>query len=219
MKTFDSALQEKIQKAGNIAVVVVDDAAKAAPLAEALYEGGIRVMELTLRTPAALEALRVAVKAIPEMAIGAGTVLTPDQVRQAQDAGAAFAVAPGFNPRVVKTAIETELSFAPGVMTPSEIEGAVEMGCTLLKFFPAGSLGGLKTLSTMAAPYLHLNLRYIPLGGITAETTAEYLRHPIIAACGGSWIATTDLIRNSDWGAIRANAKTATDIARTTRDL
>ena len=214
MNIFDPKLQAVIQTAGNIAVVVVDDAAKAAPLAQALYEGGVRIMELTLRTPAAISAIEIVTQEFSEMIVGAGTVLSPVQLRQARDAGAAFAVAPGFNPRVVTAAFETGLSFAPGVMTPSELEGAVEMGCTLLKFFPAGTLGGVKALTAIAAPYLHLDLRYIPLGGITADTTADYLKLPIVAACGGSWIATPELIRNGDWDAIRANATTATEIAR-----
>ena len=217
MNTFDVSLSEKIQKFGNIAVLVLEDANKAAPLAHALYEGGIRVLELTLRTPTALDALRVVVKEIPELIVGAGTVLTPDQVKQAQDAGAAFAVAPGFNPRVVQAAKTAGLSFAPGIMTPSEIEAALELECRLLKFFPAGSLGGLKTLVTLSAPYNHLGLRYIPLGGLTPETTGEYLKNPIVAACGGSWIATAELIRNADWEGVRRNAQMATGIAKEVR--
>jgi len=217
MPTFDPKLQETIQKSGNIAVLILDDAKKAVPLARALLEGGVNVMELTLRTPAALEALRTVTREVPEMIVGAGTVLSPDQVRQAQDAGAAFAVAPGLNPRVVTVAVECGLSFAPGVMTPSEIEQTIELDCRLLKFFPAGALGGLKTLTTLTAPYNHLNLRYIPLGGLTPETTGEYLKNKIVAACGGSWIATAELIKNEDWGAIRKNAQMASEIAKTAR--
>lgn len=217
MSIFDTSLSEKIQAHGNIAVLVLEDIQKAAPLAHALYDGGVRVLELTLRTPAALAALRAMVQEIPDLIVGAGTVLTPDQLLQAQDAGAAFAVAPGFNPRVVQAAKNAGLSFAPGIMTPSDIEAAVEHDCRLLKFFPAGPLGGLKTLLAMSAPYNHLGLRYIPLGGLTPETTAEYLKHPIIAACGGSWIATAELIRNADWEAIRKNAQRATDIVTSLR--
>jgi len=217
MSTFNNSLSEKIQKFGNIAVLILEDASKAAPLAHALYDGGVRVLELTLRTPTALDALKAVVKEIPELIVGAGTVLTPDQVKQAQDAGAAFAVAPGFNPRVVQAAKTAGLSFAPGIMTPSEIEAAVELECKLLKFFPAGALGGLKTLVTLTAPYNHLGLRYIPLGGLTPETTAEYLKNANVAACGGSWIATAELIRNADWDAIRKNAQIATGIAKEIR--
>ena len=217
MPAFDVKLQGMIEKSGNVAVLVLEDARKAAPLARALLEGGVKVLELTLRTPAALEALATVAREVPEIVVGAGTVLSPDQVRQAQDAGAAFAVAPGLNPRVVKAAAECGLSFAPGVMTPSEIEQAIELDCKLLKFFPAGALGGLKTLTTLTAPYHHLNLRYIPLGGLTPETTGDYLKNKIVAACGGSWIATAELIKNEDWNAIRENAKKATEIAKAIR--
>jgi 2-dehydro-3-deoxyphosphogluconate aldolase/(4S)-4-hydroxy-2-oxoglutarate aldolase len=217
MSAFDPTLAATIQRAGNIAVLVLDDVAKAVPLANALLDGGVQVLELTLRTPAALEALCAVAREVPEMIVGAGTVLTPEQLAQAADAGAAFAVAPGLNPRVVRAAAERGLSFAPGVMTPSEIEQAVELGCTLLKFFPAGALGGLKTLTTMAAPYQHLGLRYIPLGGLTPETTADYLKSKLVAACGGSWIATSDLIAAGDWSRIRDNARRATEIAASAR--
>lgn len=217
MPAFDPTLAASIQRAGNIAVLVLEDAAKAVPLANALLDGGVQVLELTLRTPAALDALRAVAREVPEMIVGAGTVLSPEQLAQAADAGAAFAVAPGLNPRIVRAAAERGLSFAPGIMTPSEIEQAVELGCTLLKFFPAGALGGLKTLTTMAAPYQHLGLRYIPLGGLTPETTADYLKSKLVSACGGSWIATSELIAASDWTRIRDNARRATEIAAACR--
>lgn len=217
MNIFNTALATKISSCGNIAVVVLDDASKAVKLAKTLLEGGVNVMELTLRTPAALDALGKIVQAVPGMIVGAGTVLTLEQLKQAKAAGAAFAVAPGFNPRIVSAAKEAKFSFAPGVMTPSEIEGAVELGCRLLKFFPASVIGGLKAIKTLVAPYNHLGLKYIPLGGLTPETTAEYLACPLIAACGGSWIAPTKLIAAGDWDAIRANAAKATEIARVAR--
>ncbi len=217
MDTFNPALAKTLTDAGNIAVVIIDDADAAVTLATTLLEGGVSVMELTLRTPAALAALAAVARSVPEMTVGAGTVLTPAQVLQARDAGAAFAVAPGFNPRVVDAAIDAGISFAPGVMTPSEIEGAVEHGCRLLKYFPAGVIGGLKAIETLAAPYKHLGLLYIPLGGLTPETTGDYLASPLIAACGGSWIAPPRLIAAGDWAAIRANAEQATAIARQAR--
>ncbi len=213
MNVFDAELAGRIASCGNIAVVVLDDPEKADPLADALLEGGVNVMELTLRTPAALEALEKVASKRPEMIVGAGTVLTCDQLRRAREAGAAFAVAPGFNRNIVQAARDMKFSFAPGVMTPSEIEGAVEMGCKLLKFFPAGVIGGLKAIKTLVAPYNHLGLRYIPLGGLTPETTAEYLSCPLIAACGGSWIAPSKLISSGDWKTICANASLAAEIA------
>ena len=146
MNIFAPALEKKIAASGNIAVVVIDDAAKALPLAEALLAGGVDVMELTLRTPVALDAIRAIAGRVKGMLVGAGTVLTPTQLKQVSDAGAAFAVAPGFNPRVVAAAKEMGFSFAPGVMTPSEIEGALEAGCRLLKYFPAGVVGRLRAM-------------------------------------------------------------------------
>lgn len=214
---FDPALASRIQAAANVAVLVLEDAAAAVPLAEALLAGGVTVMELTLRTPAALKALSAVASAVPAMTVGAGTVLTPEQVRQARDAGAAFAVAPGLNPAVVRAAAEIGLSFAPGIMTPSEIERSIELGCRLLKFFPAESVGGLAMLKNMAAPYQHLGLRYIPLGGLKPENTGAYLRSPLVAACGGSWICSKEQIAARDWKAIRANAEQATRLAREAR--
>lgn len=216
-EVFDSTLADNITKCGNIAVVVIDEADKVLPLADALLEGGVNVMELTLRTPSALDALRIVTKERPEMIVGAGTVLTYDQLKAAQDAGASFAVAPGFNERIVKAAIDANFNFAPGVMTPSEIEGAVWLGCKLLKYFPAGVMGGLKAIKTLAAPYTHLGLKYIPLGGLTPDTTEEYLASPLIAACGGSWIAPNKLIKDCDWAKIKENAALATSLVKKVR--
>lgn len=217
MSVFNEGLAAKVAECGNIAVVVLEDSSKALALADALLEGGVKVMELTLRTPAALEAIAEVAAKRPEMIVGAGTVLTLEQLEAAKNAGAAFAVAPGFNPRIVSAAKEMGFSFAPGVMTPSEIEGAVELGCKLLKFFPAGAIGGLKAIKTLVAPYNHLGLKYIPLGGLNPETTEEYLASPLIAACGGSWIAPGKLINADDWASIKANAALATELVKKIR--
>ena len=166
-------------------------------------------MELTLRTPAAFDALVEIRRNVPEMVAGIGTILTVEQLARAKDCGAAFGVAPGCNPRLLAAAREAGLSFGPGVATPTEIEIAVEHGCRLLKFFPAEAQGGLSYLRAMAAPYVHLGLRYIPLGGLTAGNAAAYLADPLIAAIGGSWIAPRDLIKANDWDAITANAREA----------
>ena len=210
---FPSPLHKRIEDAKVVAVLVIDDARHAVPLARALLRGGIGVMELTLRTEAALPALRAIVAEVPDMLAGIGTVLTPDQVDQAQAAGAAFAVSPGLNSKVVEHARRQGLPFAPGIMTPSDIERAIELGCRTLKFFPSESSGGLKHLASMAAPYLHLNLDFIPLGGLNAMNMTEYLRSPLISAIGGSWIAKRHLINNRDWTAIEANAREARQIA------
>lgn len=203
------SIKTRISEAGIVAVLVIDDAANAVGLARALLAGGIGVMELTLRTDAALDSLRTIRAEAPEMLAGIGTVLTPAQVHAAKDAGAAFAVAPGFNPRVVGAARDAELPFAPGICTPSDIEGALEFGCNVLKFFPAESCGGLKRLNDMAAPYAHLGLRYIPLGGINAGNLASYVASPLVAAVGGSWLAKRETIAARGWDAIAANAREA----------
>ena len=210
---FPSDLHNSLKNAKVVAVLVIDDAQHAVPLAHALLRGGIGVMELTLRTEAALPALRAIAAEVPDMLAGIGTVLTPGQVDQAQDAGAAFAVSPGLNATVVEHAHRKGLPFAPGIMTPSDIERALELGCRTLKFFPSESSGGLKHLASMAAPYLHLGLDFIPLGGLNAMNMGDYLRSPLISAIGGSWIAKRHLINNRDWAAIEANALEARQIA------
>jgi 2-dehydro-3-deoxyphosphogluconate aldolase/(4S)-4-hydroxy-2-oxoglutarate aldolase len=211
---FDQTLADKISAAGVVAVLVIDDASDAVPLARALLAGGIEVMELTLRTPVALEALRAIRRDVPEMTAGIGTILTVDQLHEAREAGAVFGVSPGCNPRLLAAARETGFSFGPGIATPSDIEAALEHGAKLLKFFPAEQLGGLPYLRAMAAPYAHLGLRYIPLGGLTAANAGSYLDDPLIAAIGGSWIAPREAIKARDWTTIEANARAARDIAR-----
>lgn len=216
---FPAALQGQIAELGVVAVVVIDDASRSVPLARALLEGGVGAMELTLRTEASLEALRQIRDSVPEMIVGCGTVLGTSQVDQVLAAGAAFGVAPGLNPRVVRHAIESGLPFAPGVLTPSEVEQAIEMGCRLLKFFPAESSGGLDYLRTMAAPFRHLGVKFIPLGGLNARNTAAYLRErDLIAAIGGSWLAPKDALKEGDWDLIRTLAREVSDLAQGARN-
>lgn len=212
-RLFDEQKQLALDNAGVVAVLMVDSEQDAVPLAEALLEGGVRVMELTLRTDAAWGALANILRGAPDMMAGMGTVLTPDQVMRAQGEGAAFAVSPGFNARVVQQALESGLSFAPGIMTPSDIEAALEFGARLLKFFPCEPAGGLPYLKSMAAPYLHLGVRFIPLGGVNEANLSTYLNDPLIAAIGGSWIAPRDLIKDRNWKQITANARQAMKIA------
>jgi 2-dehydro-3-deoxyphosphogluconate aldolase/(4S)-4-hydroxy-2-oxoglutarate aldolase len=202
-------LLERLSTCGVIAVLVVDEAKSALPLARALLDGGIDAMELTLRTPAAIEAVHTVCRDVPEMLAGIGTILQPDQVRQVAEAGAAFGVAPGLNPQVVRAAQEAGLPFAPGIATPSELEGALELGCRDVKFFPAEPSGGLAYLKSIAAPYAHLGCKFIPLGGLTQENIATYLAAPLVLAVGGSWVATRDLIRDEAWSTIRERASAA----------
>lgn len=204
---FKKELAERIRKEGVIAVVLLDRIEDAVPLCDALMEGGVNAIELTLRTPVAFDAAEEIKKSRPEMCLGLGTVLGRDQVSRATDVGVDFAVAPGCNPKIISYAQEKSLSFAPGIMTPTDVEMALELGCTDLKFFPAETSGGMKHLNSLAAPYLHLGLSFVPLGGVNISNAADYLKSPIISAVGGSWVAKRDLIQNRDWKAITDNAE------------
>ncbi len=206
-----------LETAGVLAVLVIDDAADAVPLAKALLAGGINAMELTLRTEAAMDALNAIRQAVPDMSVGIGTILTTEQVQQVATAGATFGVSPGVNPRVVEAASASGLPFAPGVATPTDIELALSLGCRRLKFFPAEPSGGLGYLRSIAAPYNHLGLKYIPLGGVSLKNMAEYLADPLIAAVGGSWLAPRDAIANRDWAQIEKNARDARSAVDTVR--
>lgn len=214
---FGRKRADTLKSKGVIAVMVIDDADDAVPVARTLIEGGVTAMELTLRTPAAMDALARIIAEVPEMQAGVGTILTPEQVAQVKASGADFGVSPGLNRRVVEAAIAAGLPFAPGFSTASEIEAAVELGCKVLKFFPAENLGGLKYLDSVNAPYGHLGLGYIPLGGLNAQNLAAWLEKDYILAVGGSWIAPRNLIARKDWDSIRANASQAMKIFRDVR--
>ncbi len=211
---FNEKLTKKIENCGVIAVLVIDEVKDAVPLAKALLAGGIDVMELTLRTPAAIGALKEIIANVPEMTAGIGTILTPEQVDEVKTAGAAFGVAPGLNPRVLTRAKEVGLPFAPGICTPSDIEAALEFNCRMLKFFPAETCGGLKHLKSMAAPYQHLGLKFVPLGGLKQDNLATYLSDPLILAAGGSWLAKRDVIKANDWKAITSAAAKASETVK-----
>lgn len=206
---FPPDVRQRLAHSGVIAVLVIDRVQDAVPLAQALRDGGIDVMELTLRTPAALDALVAIRRDVPEMLAGIGTILTPQQVTEVHAAGAAFGVAPGLNPRVVEAARAAGLPFAPGIATPSELEAALELGCAEMKFFPVEPLGGLDYLRSVAAPYLHRDVRFIPLGGLKPAQIAPYLNEPAVLAVGGSWLAPRPLIQAADWPAIRELAAAA----------
>lgn len=197
-----------------VPVAVIEREADAVPIARALLAGGLSTLELTLRTPAALSCIRAIRREVPDLKVGAGTVLTPAQVREVAEAGAFFAVAPGLNPRVVSTARIRGLPFYPGVMTPSDVEHALELGCTLQKFFPASVAGGLDMIKALAGPYGHTGLKLIPLGGVTAQNMKEYLAHPLVAAVGGSWLVDKKLVAAQDWTGITRLAAEAAAIAR-----
>jgi 2-dehydro-3-deoxyphosphogluconate aldolase/(4S)-4-hydroxy-2-oxoglutarate aldolase len=210
-------LTRHLHHTGVIAVLMIDRAEDAVPLARALLAGGVTVIELTLRTDAALECLRRIRADVPEMTIGVGTILTPQQANDAKEAGASFGVAPGMNPRVVAEAKRIGLPFAPGVCTPTDIELAIEAGCKLLKFFPSEPSGGLAYLRVISAPFMHLGVQFIPLGGVGPANAAQYLQEPSVLALGGSWLAPKDLIAKGDWAAITKLAREASDIVKQVR--
>lgn len=216
-EAFPQSLQVSVRNTGVIAVLMLDEADSAVPLARALLAGGVNCVELTLRTPAALEALRRIRGEVPEMQVGAGTVLTPAQVAEVKAAGAAFGVAPGMNPRVVAAARDAGLPFAPGVCTPTDIELALEQGCRVLKFFPSEPCGGLPYLRTIAAPFAHLGVQYIPLGGVGVGNAEEYLKEPSVLALGGSWLASRAAIQRQMWDEITTHARQAVRVVQRVR--
>lgn len=205
---------DRIASARIVPVVVLDREEDAEPLAEALIAGGLEVMEITFRTAAAAGAIRRIASRFPQILLGAGTLLEPDQVRRARDAGAVFGLAPGLNPRIVETARECGLGFAPGVMTPSEVEQAMALGCKVLKFFPAGNAGGPAMLKALAGPYGHTGVRFIPTGGVTADNLTDYLKLPIVAAVGGSWMVDKSLVAAGNWAEITRLTQAALAAAR-----
>lgn len=182
-----------------VPVVVLDRAEAAEPLAEALLAGGLDIMEITFRTAAAEDSIRRIANRFPEILLGAGTLLDADQVRQAKDAGAVFGLAPGFNPTTIAAARDGGLEFSPGVMTPTEVEQALALGCKLLKFFPAEAAGGVAMLKSLAGPYAHTGVKFIPTGGVTSANLVNYLKLPVVAAIGGSWMVDQKLIQEGNW--------------------
>ena len=192
-----------------IPVIVIDNANDAEPLAEALLKGGMDVIEVTCRTAAAPEALARIKKAFPEMLLGAGTVVTQDQAQMCIDTGVSFGLAPGLNPDTVEFFNENNTLFIPGIMTPSEIEAGLALGCKLLKFFPAGAAGGVEMLKNLGAPYGPLGVKFCPTGGLKLDNMNDYLSLPIVSAIGGSWLATKQQIADKQWDLITQQVKDA----------
>ena len=193
-----------------IPVVAIQDVGHALPLADALIRGGLPCAEITFRTAAAAAAIEAIAKR-GDIDVGAGTVLKVDQVKQAVDAGATFIVSPGFNPKVVGYCIDNHIAITPGVSNPTDIEMALDFGLEILKFFPAEAFGGLKTLKAMSAPYTMM--RFIPTGGIGPDNVLDYLKHPKVAACGGSWMVKSDLIAGGQFERITELTREAVAIA------
>ncbi|MCR5342666.1 MAG: bifunctional 4-hydroxy-2-oxoglutarate aldolase/2-dehydro-3-deoxy-phosphogluconate aldolase [Butyrivibrio sp.] len=208
-------IREKLGKIGIIPVVVLEDAKDAKPLGDALMKGGLPAAEVTFRTDAAEEAIKIMSKEFPDMLVGAGTVLTCEQADRAVAAGAKFIVAPGFNPTVVKHCIEKGYPVAPGVQTPSEMEQAMELGLDFVKFFPAEPAGGLPMIKAVAAPYT--NLTFMPTGGINKDNVRDYLGFKKIVACGGTWMVKNDLIKSGDFAKIEDMTREAAEIVKEIR--
>ncbi|WP_044916849.1 bifunctional 4-hydroxy-2-oxoglutarate aldolase/2-dehydro-3-deoxy-phosphogluconate aldolase [Butyrivibrio sp. WCE2006] len=208
-------IKEKFTKIGIIPVVVLDDVKDAHPLGKALMNGGLPAAEVTFRTEAAEEAIRIMSKDFPDMLVGAGTVLTCEQADRAMAAGAKFIVAPGFNPTVVKHCLEKGYPVTPGVQTPSEMEQAMELGLDFVKFFPAEPAGGLAMIKACAAPYT--KLKFMPTGGINKDNVRDYLGYNKIVACGGTWMVKGDLIKAGNFAEVEEMTRQAAEIVKEIR--
>lgn len=208
---------ETVARHGVVPVVTIESVETAVPLADALIEGGLPLVEITFRTAAAADVIEAIRRARPEMLVGAGTVVTVENLQTAIAAGAQFGVAPGLNPAIVEQADLAGLPFVPGVCTPSEIERAMSLGCKWLKFFPSEVLGGAATIQAMTAPFGHLELRLIPSGGVTLDNMAGYLRTPMVAAVGATSIAKKDDLASGNWAEIRRRCKQAAAIVAEVR--
>ena len=206
---------EQIQEIGIVPVVVLNDAKDAEPLAKALCDGGLACAEVTFRTAAAEESIRIMSEKFPDMLVGAGTVLTTEQVDRAVAAGAKFIVSPGLNPRIVKYCVDKGILITPGCANPSDIEQALEQGLEVVKFFPAEAAGGLKMIKAMAAPYV--GVKFMPTGGINQNNVRAYLAYDRILACGGSWMVKSDLVDAGKFDEIEKLARECVDIVKESR--
>lgn len=208
-------LEEQFYDFAVVPVVVLEDAKDAVPLVEALVKGGLPCAEVTFRTDAAEESIRLMCEKYPEMLVGAGTVLTTEQVDRAVAAGAKFIVSPGFDAEIVDYCLKKEISVLPGCITPSEVAQAVKRGLKTVKFFPAEQAGGLPMIKAMAAPYTML--KFMPTGGISTKNLKDYLGFDKIICCGGSWMVKGDLIKNKEFDKIAEMTKEAVELAASVR--
>lgn len=208
-------ISSKIHDLGIVPVVVLNDEKNAAPLAEALCKGGLPCAEVTFRTNAAEESIRIMTAAHPDMLVGAGTVLTTEQVDRAVAAGAKFIVSPGFDPLIVDYCLQKDIPIYPGIITPSELALAVKRGLTVVKFFPAEQAGGVAMIKALAAPYT--TVKFMPTGGISAKNLNAYLSCDKVIACGGSWMVKGDLIEAGEFDKICAMTREAVELAASIR--
>ena len=206
---------EQVAACGVVPVVVLEDAAQAVPTAKALLKGGINAMEITFRTAAARDSIANVAREVPEMIVGAGTVINVEQLHAAVEAGAKFIVSPGSDADIIREAMKLNVAVTPGVVTPSEIMLGLKLGLKVFKFFPAESYGGLKTIKALCGPFPQI--RIIPTGGINQANVADYFKNPKIVAVGGSWMCTKDMISAGDFDAITEKSRAATDLFREIR--
>ena len=205
---------ETLGKAGIIPVIVIEDEAQAVPLARALVKGGLPVLEVTFRTKAAPAAIAAMRREVPDAVVGAGTLLTPEMVSAAKDAGAAFGVAPGFDPVVVEAAKAHGLPMCPGIATASELSQALSAGCRLVKFFPAEAAGGVKMIKNLLGAFRFTGVKFMPTGGVNAANVADYLAVPEVVCCGGTWIVPKDALSRGDYAEIERLAREASERIR-----
>lgn len=199
-----------------IPVIVIEDAEAAKPLAEALLAGGLNIIEITFRTQAAPKAITEIVNTFPEMHVGAGTVVTPEQAKLAIESGIQFGLAPGTDPETIRYFQDRKVPFIPGIMSPSDLQTAYKAGCKQLKFFPAGAAGGPKLLKAIAAPYSNLGVSFCPTGGVSLDNMSDYLGLKEVFAIGGSWLATPAQIKAKEWSLITQQVKAALEKAKKT---
>lgn len=209
-----SAILDQIEKMRVVPVVAIENAQDTMQLADMLIEGGLPCAEITFRTAVAVDAMRIMAQR-GDILVGAGTVLKVDQVKAAVDVGARFMVSPGFNPKVVGYCVENNITVTPGISTPSDIEAALEFGLEVLKFFPAEAFGGLKTLKAMSGPYGAV--KFIPTGGISPNNLVDYLQFPKTLACGGTWLAKSNLIFEGKFDQILSNTREAVELVKKAR--
>ncbi len=215
MTAKEEAIYKRFEEVGIIPVVVLNDAKDALPLGKALMEGGLPAAEVTFRTAAAEESIRIMAENFPDMLVGAGTVLTKDQVDRAVGAGAKFIVSPGFDPEIVKYCLEKDIPVCPGTQTASEMIAAMNLGLSRVKFFPAENAGGLKMIKAIGAALTAL--KFMPTGGISADNVREYLKSDKIFCCGGSWMVKGDMIKAGEFDAIKEKVAEAAAIVKEIR--
>ncbi len=208
---------EKLQMYGVVPAIVIESPEDSVPLADALIEGGLPLIEITFRTEAAADVLNTIKKRKPEILLAAGTILSVEHLLMAKECGAQFAFSPGLNPVIVKKAQEIDFLFVPGVMTPSEVEQGLSFGLKVMKFYPSVASGGIEMLKALAAPYAHLGVKFTPTGGINMDNMENYLKYNRVLAVGGTWIASKDLIADKKWDKIKQNARNAREAAQRIR--